>query len=381
MGGAKRENTHHDVVCVGYLFTPESPSERLPVRSSTLAVSSSELDAMRRALTIAKKGALNGGNPRVGCVLLDSEGSAVAEGFHRGAGHPHAEVEALIAMKNAGLNALGLTAVVTLEPCNHHGKTGPCTQALIDAGISRVVFGASDPGEDSSGGEEVLRSAGIDVTGGVLGEESLELNEHWFFATEHGRPFVAAKWAQSLDGRHAAADGSSQWITGEASRARVHKQRSEFGAIAVGTSTALIDNPSLTAREGDGLYDSQPLAVVIGEREIPGDARVRSHPGGFTQIRSHAPADVLSELFDQGVRSVYVEGGATVVSSFIEEDLVDEFHITMGPLLLGGPKVAVSDIGVQSMLQAKELTITSVEQLGGDVWVTAVPARRRKDGV
>ena len=351
------------------------------MRSSTLAVSSSELDAMRRALTIAEKGALNGGNPRVGCVLLDSKGTVVAEGFHRGAGHPHAEVEALRELENSGLTAEGLTAVVTLEPCNHHGKTGPCTQALIDAGVARVVFGASDPGEDSSGGEEVLGAAGIDVIGGVLDEESLELNEHWLFATEHGRPFVAAKWAQSLDSRHAAADGSSQWITGEASRARVHQQRSEFGAIAVGTSTALIDNPSLTAREGDGLYDSQPLAVVIGEREIPKDARVRSHPGGFTQIRSHSPADALSELFDQGVRSVYVEGGATVVSSFIEEDLVDEFHITMGPLLLGGPKVAVSDIGVQSMLQAKEVTITSVEQLGGDVWVTAVPARHRKDGV
>ncbi|MFZ9106234.1 MAG: bifunctional diaminohydroxyphosphoribosylaminopyrimidine deaminase/5-amino-6-(5-phosphoribosylamino)uracil reductase RibD, partial [Pontimonas sp.] len=135
------------------------------MRSSTLAVSSSELDAMRRALTIAKKGALNGGNPRVGCVLLDSEGSVVAEGFHRGAGHPHAEVEALHELDNSGLTAEGLTAVVTLEPCNHHGKTGPCTQALIEAGVSRVVFGASDPGEDSSGGEEVLGVAGIEVIG------------------------------------------------------------------------------------------------------------------------------------------------------------------------------------------------------------------------
>jgi len=351
------------------------------VKVSTVAVSISELDAMRRALTIAEKGALNGGNPRVGCVLLDSEGTVLAEGFHLGAGHPHAEVEALSALTSRGLSAEGATAVVTLEPCNHHGKTGPCTQALIDAGVSRVVFGASDPGEDSSGGEAVLRSAGIDVIGGVLDEDSLELNEHWFFATEHGRPFVAAKWAQSLDGRHAAADSTSQWITGDASRARVHEQRSQFGAIAVGTSTALIDNPSLTAREGEGLYDSQPLAVVIGEREIPHDARVRSHPGGFTQIRSHSPAEVLSELFDQGVRSVYLEGGATLVSSFIAQDLVDEFHITMGPLLLGGPKVAVSDIGVESMANAKQLTITNVEQLGGDVWVTAVPTRQRKDGV
>jgi len=366
---------------VFFSFTPELPSERLPVNRSTIAVSSSELDAMRRALTIAEQGALNGGNPRVGCVLLDAEGNTVAEGFHRGAGHPHAEVEALAALKDSGHSPEGLTAVVTLEPCNHQGKTGPCTRALIDAGITRVVFGASDPGDASSDGAAVLAAAGVEVVADVLGDESRELNNHWFFATEHGRPFVAAKWAQSLDGRHAAADSTSQWITGPASRERVHEQRSQFGAIAVGTSTALIDDPSLTARTDDGLYDSQPLAVVIGERDLPAESQVRMHPGGFTQIRSHSPDEVLAELFEHGIRSVYVEGGATLVSSFIAHDLVDEFHITMGPILLGGPKLAVSDIGVGSMSEAKQLVTTNVEQLEGDVWVTAVPARRRKDGV
>ena len=342
----------------------------------TAVATSSELDAMRRALDIATQGPAVGENPRVGCVLLSPEGEVLAEGFHRGAGNPHAEVEALMALAEKGISSEGTTAVVTLEPCNHVGRTGPCARALIDAGISRVVFGASDPGQASAGGSTTLRDAGVDVVGGVLAEDAEELNRHWMMATKLGRPFVTAKWAQSLDGRHAASDGTSQWITGPLSRERVHRQRSEHGAIMVGTTTALVDNPSLTARDGESLYDSQPLAVVMGERDIPSDAAVRNHPGGFTQITTRDPKEALNTVFDRGIRSVYVEGGATLTSAFIKEGLVDSLHITMGPLLVGGDNTAITNIGVSTLADAARLTIDSVEQLDQDIWVSATPVRK-----
>ena len=344
--------------------------------SQTTVATSVELDAMRRALEIATYGPAVGENPRVGCVLLSPEGELLAEGFHRGAGNPHAEVEALTALREQGISAEGTTAVVTLEPCNHIGKTGPCAQALVDAGVARVLFAASDPGQASAGGAKTLRDGGVDVAGGVLAEEAFDLNRHWMMATSLGRPFVTAKWAQSLDGRHAASDGTSQWITGPLSRERVHRQRSEYGAIMVGTTTALVDNPALTARNGDGLYASQPLAVVMGERDIPANAVVRDHPGGFTQLATRDPKQALGTLFEQGIRSVYVEGGATLTSAFIKEGLVDSLHITMGPLLIGGMNTAITDIGVSSLSDAPRLTIESVEQLDQDIWVSATPVRK-----
>ena len=340
----------------------------------------STLESMARALELAHLSPEVGRNPRVGCVLTDSEGHILAEGYHRGAGQPHAEVEALRDAHSRGVNTHGLTAVVTLEPCNHQGLTGPCSQALIDAGVSRVVYAASDPGEDSSGGADTLRAAGIAVEAGVLAEQSEQLNAHWFFAMRHRRPFVTAKWAQSLDGRSAAADQTSQWITGAPSRARVHDQRARHGAIMVGTTTALVDNPSLTARNPDGsLKDLQPHAVVMGMREVPADATIRNHPGGFRQFLGHDPLAALEELFADDYRSVYLEGGKTLMSAFISADLVDEFHITMGPMLLGGDQLAVDDIGVGTMAEAKQLEISSVETLGDDIWVVAHPTRRGKE--
>ena len=330
-------------------------------------------DAMRRALDLAAHGPVTGGNPQVGCVLLDADGRIVAEGWHRGAGTAHAEVDALSHLPTRAdgtPDATGLTAVVTLEPCNHTGRTGPCTEALIAAGIARVVYSVSDPGRESSGGETRLRAAGIDVVSGVLAEQTAAFLGPWITATRRGWPWVTVKWASSLDGRAAAADGTSQWITGTASRQRVHEQRAASDAIVVGTGTVLADDPSLTAR-GDGgeLLPHQPLPVVIGQRPVPATAALRARP--LLETGSRDVAAVLRDLYERGIRRVYVEGGPTVASAFLAEGLADELCIYLAPLLIGGPRVAVGDLGVPTLADAHRFTITGVEVLGDDILITA----------
>ena len=331
--------------------------------------------AMRRALELASRGPLTGGNPRVGCVLLSADGTVVAEGWHRGAGTPHAEVDALSKVESAQ----GLTAVVTLEPCNHTGRTGPCSEALIAAGVARVVYAVTDPGRNSGGGSERLREAGVEVIAGVLATEASEFLHAWLTAARLGRPYVQVKWASSLDGRAAASDGSSQWITGTASRQRVHEQRAAADAILVGTGTVLADNPSLTAR-GDGgeLLAHQPIPVVIGSRAVPEDALLRSHPAGLIEAGSGDLADILRDLFDRGIRRVFVEGGPTLASSFIQAGLVDEYLVYLAPLLLGGERTAVGDLGITNIRDARTLTITSVESLGPDILVVARPTANQE---
>lgn len=323
--------------------------------------------AMRRALVLAANGPSLGVNPQVGCVLLDAAGTIVAEGWHRGAGTPHAEVDALSQVEDA----TGLTAVVTLEPCNRTGRTGPCSEALIAAGITRVVFAVPDP---SGAGAGRLREAGVEVIEGVLAYEATEFLHKWLVAVRLGRPFVTVKWASTLDGRAAAADGSSQWITGTASRQRVHEQRAQSDAILVGTGTVLADDPSLTARGDAGeLLADQPLPVVVGLRPIPGDAKLWEHPRGVLESGSRDLTEVLAWLFEQGIRRVFIEGGPTLASAVVAAGLADEYLIYLAPKLLGGPTLALGDIGVESIAQARELIITAVEQLGDDILITARP--------
>ena len=337
-------------------------------------------DQMRMAFTLAKKGPLVNENPRVGCVLVTDDGVVVAEGFHRGAGHDHAEVDALTKLRAKGISSQGLTAVVSLEPCRHEGRTPPCAKTLVDAGISRVVYSVSDPGGESAEGAQYLRDNGVEVIGGVLADEGMEVIRHWHTATTHGRPFVTVKWAQSLDGRIAASDGTSQWITSPDSRELVHQDRSNHGAIVVGTETALVDNPSLTARTTTGdLYSTQPHAVVIGMREIPTTAQLHDHPAGFSHFPTHDIVHVLAELFRRGIRSCYVEGGATLIAAFIRAGVVDEYHITMGPMLLGGDKVAITDIGVDTLPNAHHLDIVDMFVTGGDIRVVARPTSTLAD--
>ena len=324
-------------------------------------------DAMRRALELAARGPRVGGNPQVGCVLLDDAGTVVAEGWHKGAGTPHAEADALSKVSDAR----GLTAVVTLEPCNHTGRTGPCAQALIAAGVSRVVFATADPSPTASGGAQTIRDAGIDVIEGVLGHEARAFQHRWLTATRLGRPYVTAKWAASLDGRAAAADGTSQWITGPEARTYIHQLRADNDLIAVGTGTVLADNPSLTARDADGaLLPHQPQPVVLGSRAIPAGAALFTHPRGVV-TESGDLSDILERLFAQGHRSLFIEGGPTLMAAFIAADLVDEYVVCVAPLLLGGPRVAVDDLGIGTLGDGRRLLLQSAEIFGPDVVITA----------
>ena len=330
--------------------------------------------AMKRALELATRGPRTGPNPQVGCVLLDSYHAIVAEGWHEGSGTPHAEIMALANLAHSGLSSQGLTAVVTLEPCAHTGKTGPCAEALLNADIARVVYAVSDPGAASGGGAELLRAAGVEVISGVEASSGEALVERWLHSVTASRPWVTLKWAMSLDGRTAAADGTSQWITGEETRTKVHHDRSEHDAIIVGINTVLVDNPRLTARTPEGdLYPQQPLAIVMGHREVPQDALIREHPGGFEHVSDHDVQALLTSLGERDIRSVYVEGGATLASAFLAEGLVNEIHITMGPMLLGGPNFAITDLGVSTMADAQHLFITDIQRLGEDIVLTARP--------
>ena len=335
--------------------------------------STAEHDAMRRALAIARNGP-RGVNPQVGAVLLSPDGRVLAEGWHRGAGTPHAEVDAL--SKVSPEEVRGATAVVTLEPCNHTGRTGPCSEALIAAGVARVVFATSDPGARSSGGGERLRAAGVQVEAGVLADEAEELLDSWLTVQRLGRPHVTVKWAQSLDGRAAAADGTSQWITGPLARADVHRRRAASDAIVAGTGTVLADDPALTARDADGsLLPDQPVPVVLGGREVPAAAALRRHPHPFLQYRGDDLRAVLEDLASRGVQRLFVEGGPAVAASFVRDGLADELLVYVAPMLLGGDILALRDIGVPTIAQARRLSVSSVETLGDDLLIVATPAR------
>jgi len=328
-------------------------------------------DAMRHALALALNGPAHGVNPQVGAVILDRTGKIIAEGWHMGSGTPHAEI---VALAQLAIIPDGATAVVTLEPCNHTGKTGPCAQALIKAGISRVVYASSDVGGVSAGGASTLREAGIEAIGGVLAAEADEQNRVWIQSTKQGRPFVTLKWATSLDGRAAANDGTSQWISGPESRAESHVRRSQVDAIIVGTGTVLADDPTLTARKPDGsLYEHQPLRVVIGERPIPVTAKIFNDQAPTLVLQTRDLNQALLQLKQHGVKHVWVEGGPHLASQFVAHGLVNEYVIYLAPMLLGGARTALTDIGVGSMPDAKHLNIKSSQPLGADLLIVAAP--------
>ena len=345
-----------------------------------MAHSEAERAAMARALELAARGPRSR-NPQVGAVILSPEGEVLAEGWHRGAGTAHAEVDALSRLPEGG--ARGATAVVTLEPCNHTGLTGPCSEALIAAGVARVVYAIADPGKTSGGGGERLRAAGVEVESGVLADEAGAFLAPWITSFRLGRPHVTVKWAQSLDGRAAATDGTSQWITGAEARADVHRRRAEADAIVVGTGTLLADDPQLTARIDGELAAAQPVPVVIGTSRVPATAAVHRHPANATVggqpliYPTHDLAAVLADLRDRGLHRVFVEGGPTLVSAFLRAGLADRLLVYVAPVLLGGPRLSLDDIGVGTIGDARRLVIDRTTALGDDVLFEARLRERR----
>jgi diaminohydroxyphosphoribosylaminopyrimidine deaminase/5-amino-6-(5-phosphoribosylamino)uracil reductase len=298
-----------------------------------------------------------GENPRVGCVLLDAEGGVVGRGHHRGAGTDHAEVAALA---DAGDRARGATAVVTLEPCRHTGRTGPCTTALIDAGVARVVYGQSDPTAEAGGGADVLRAAGVDVIGGVEVAAASAVNEAWTFAQLHGRPMVTWKAAVSLDGRVADAGGGPTAITGPEAGAHVHELRARVGAIIVGTGTVLVDDPALTVRRADGPPSPPPLRVVVGSRPIPAGFRVHDEAAATLFLDERDPRVVLSLIFDRGVRHALLEGGPTLAAAFLAAGVVDVVEWYVAPILLGAGPVALPAVDGRGLLGVDVLEVSVV---------------------
>ncbi|MFI1436189.1 bifunctional diaminohydroxyphosphoribosylaminopyrimidine deaminase/5-amino-6-(5-phosphoribosylamino)uracil reductase RibD [Streptomyces lydicus] len=361
-----------------------------------------ETAAMRRAIELAARGlGHTSPNPVVGCVVLDAEGRTAGEGWHERAGGPHAEVHALRA---AGERARGGTAVVTLEPCNHTGRTGPCARALIDAGVARVVYAVSDPTPTATGGAVTLAAAGIDVEGGLLADEAAAGNEAWLTSVLRGRPFVLWKYAATLDGRIAAADGTSRWISSPESRADVHRLRAAADAVIVGSGTARADDPQLGARIS-GLSDdeiSQPLRVVVdsGATAVKAGARVldgtaptliavaedadAAHLEGLAPLVRlpraadrrglHIPA-LLQALHQRDVRSVLLEGGPTLAGAFLAAQAVDKVVGYLAPVLLGAGPAAVGDAGITTIAQALRLDVTDTARLGPDLRITATPLR------
>jgi diaminohydroxyphosphoribosylaminopyrimidine deaminase/5-amino-6-(5-phosphoribosylamino)uracil reductase len=281
----------------------------------------------------------------------------------------------VVALAAAGIRAKGGTAVVTLEPCAHTGRTGPCAAALVAAGIARVVYAVDDPNPEAAGGADKLRAAGIEVLGGVSATEAADgALRPWLHAIRTGRPYVTWKYASTLDGRVAAADLTSQWITAPAARADVHKLRGLVDAIVVGSGTVLADDPHLTVRDADLLARHQPLRVVLDRRHrVPEDARVLDGAAETLLLDTAAPQFALKGLYDRGVRHVLLEGGPTLAGAFVEARCVDEVVAYLAPLLLGAGPTALGDAGIGTLADAATLEIETVSRLGPDIRIVARP--------
>jgi diaminohydroxyphosphoribosylaminopyrimidine deaminase/5-amino-6-(5-phosphoribosylamino)uracil reductase len=368
----------------------------------------SVLDAfyMARALELARKGVYSTHpNPRVGCVIV-RDGEVVGEGWHVRAGEPHAEVHAL---RQAGDKAKGGTAYVTLEPCSHHGRTPPCADALVNAGVGRVVAAMQDPNPDVAGrGLLRLMSAGIAVQSGVLEGEARAINKGFLKRMEHGLPYVRVKLAMSLDGRTAMASGESQWITGPEARSAVQRLRAESSVVLTGADTVLADDARLTVRPDELGLNAEltalavarpPLRVLVdGRLRVPLDApffqagnalvatcaaasargryQDQGHEllalpssGGHVDLRK-----LLVELAGRGVNDVLVEAGPKLAGAFTRLGLVDEFQIFVAGKFMGSSARPLLDLPLAQMSEALELKIVEMRAVGNDWRVIAIPA-------
>jgi diaminohydroxyphosphoribosylaminopyrimidine deaminase/5-amino-6-(5-phosphoribosylamino)uracil reductase len=334
--------------------------------------------AMRAALDAARSTRRTLPNPRVGCVLIDTDGRTIAVGAHEGAGQPHAEINALA---EAGEAARGATAVVTLEPCNHTGRTGPCSKALIDAGVARVVYAQADPTPDAGGGAAALAAAGIEVSGGLHAADSAALNEEWTFAVTHGRPFVTWKYAATMDGLSAAPDGSSKWITSAEARQDVQLFRAEADAIMAGTGAVLADDPRLTVRDENDHplpFIQQPLRVVVGETMIPRYYRVFDRSAPTLLIQSRDPDEVLAKLVANDIRHVWLEGGPRLAGGFWNAGLVDRVIGYIAPAMLGSGRAALEGEAA-TLADMRPIDITDLSRIGPDIRIIGTPGAAQRE--
>lgn len=332
-----------------------------------MSFTAAEQAAMARALVLAATPGVPmvADTRRVGCVLLAGDGTRVAEGHHRGPGTPHAEAEALA---RAGVSARGATAVVTLEPCHHTGRTGPCTEALVAAGVRRVVYAEADPNPVAAGGRARLEAAGVEVESGLLAQEAAALSEVYRHVQRERRPFVTWKFATTLDGRSAAADGTSRWVSSTAARRDTHRLRSLCDVILVGAGTVAVDDPQLSVRDDSDVpleRERQPLRVVMGERDLDPASRIFDGAADSLHLRTRDPQQALVDLFARDRQHVFLEGGPTLAAAFLRAGLVDEVVAYVAPVLLGSGRVAVADLGITTIAKALRLTVTDVSVLPG----------------
>ena len=322
--------------------------------------------AMQRAIALAEKGlGKTAPNPIVGAVIIDAAGNVVGEGFHDRVNSPdHAEV---VAIKAAGNKSVGATIVVTLEPCNHTGSTGPCVQAIIDAGITTVVFAVTDPNESAAGGAAALRAAGITVVEGVLKDEAAFSNRAWLMKIRKNRPFFTWKVAATLDGKVAAADGTSKWISNELSRADVQMLRRQADAILVGTNTVITDDPHLIPRGDFPGYGANPIRVVCGEQELPTDAKVFDDAAKTVVVKSKDLDVLVEKLNELGINHVFVEAGPTLGSAMLDGCLLDELVMYQAPSLLGTGKYFFAFDYPTTITDQMRMDHLSTQVLDGDV--------------
>ena len=300
-------------------------------------------------------------NPNVAAAIYGADGSLIADGVHnRQESTDHAEV---VALKKAGAAARGATIVVSLEPCSHTGTTGPCVDAIIEAGIARVIYAVKDPNPVAAGGADRLKSAGIAVEY-VESKELRDVQGAWLNRIATGRPYFIWKVATTIDGRIAASDGTSQWISSDASRSDVQKLRAQSDAILIGTGTALTDNPTLRPRI-DGA--SNPLRIVMGSREVPADFNL--HDGGSQTIflKSNSVDELYKALDYLPINQVLVEAGPTLGSALFAAGVIDEVVIYQAPKALGSGRTWLEEIGIASINDAVQFELISAEQIGVDM--------------
>ena len=322
--------------------------------------------AMQRAIALAEKGLGNTApHPIVGAVIIDVAGTVVGEGFHDRVNSPeHAEV---VAIKAAGNKAVGSTIVVTLEPCNHIGSTGPCVQTIIDAGITTVVFAVADPNAAAAGGAAALRDAGVSVIEGVMKDEAAFSNRAWLMKIKKGRPFFTWKVAATLDGKVAAADGTSKWMSNETSRADVQMLRRQADAILVGTNTVITDDPHLIPRGEFAGYGANPIRVICGEQELPTDSKVFDDAAATLLVKSKDLDVLVAKLNELGVNHVFVEAGPTLGSAMLDGCLLDELVIYQAPTLLGTGKHFFTFDYPTTITDQMRMDHISTQVLDGDV--------------